>query len=350
MKLSRLVVWLSAVLLFTVSKASAQVPMRVAIPGSAFKPEGTRATVQDVAGGRIVRAKALGLEISLRATVRMPDGVPPNAQKSISRLVVFFRSERYGVSLRTVQVRSGSAVLFTVETNLDGDHTRQQIEKPATAANAWSFGAVPVLVTSQSIVRLTLQFPTLFDDTPPIPPPSEVLIDRVELEFQVETTQRLFVGVSSGSGFASSGERANWRAHYERHAFADVNGDGKADFIGFVRTNHASDDSDVWVALSNGAGFGPGQRWHDYFCTLEEQCAVGDVNGDGKADLISFVRTNHGANDSDVWVALSNGAGFGAGQRWNDYFCTQQEACAVGDVTGDRKADVLALKTEQHVK
>ena len=154
----------------------------------------------------------------------------------------------------------------------------------------------------------------------------------------------VWVALSDGTGF---GPGQKWQDYFctlsEDCAVADVNGDGKADVLAFVRTNHGGNDSNVWVALSDGARFGPGQKWQDYFCTLNEDCAVGDVNGDGKADVLAFVRTNHGGNDSDVWVALSDGARFGPGQKWQEYFCTLDEVCAVGDVDGDAKSDVLAF-------
>jgi hypothetical protein len=154
----------------------------------------------------------------------------------------------------------------------------------------------------------------------------------------------VYVALSDGTKFGPS---QKWQDYFctlqEICAVGDVNGDGKADIISFVRTNNGVGDSDVWVALSDGTKFGPGQKWHDYFCTLQEICAVGDVNGDGKVDVISFVRTNNGVGDSDVWVALSDGTKFGAGQKWQDYFCTLQETCAVGDVNGDGKADVISF-------
>jgi hypothetical protein len=159
----------------------------------------------------------------------------------------------------------------------------------------------------------------------------------------------VWVALSSGSGF---GPGQKWHDYFctlnETCAVGDVNGDNLADIISFVKTNHGAGDSDVWVALSSGSGFGGGQKWHDYFCTLNETCAVGDVNGDGMADILSFVRTNHGAGDSDVWVALSSGSGFGGGQRWHDYFCTLNETCAVGDVNGDGRADVLSFVKTNH--
>jgi hypothetical protein len=57
-----------------------------------------------------------------------------------------------------------------------------------------------------------------------------------------------------------------------------------------VKTNHSVGDSDVWIARSWGNTFGAGERWADYFCTLDETCAVGDVTGDGRDDVIAFVR------------------------------------------------------------
>mmetsp|Transcript_19993 Transcript_19993/g.20052 ORF Transcript_19993/g.20052 Transcript_19993/m.20052 type:complete len:212 (-) Transcript_19993:40-675(-) len=80
---------------------------------------------------------------------------------------------------------------------------------------------------------------------------------------------------------------------------ADVNGDGKADIIGF-------NSQGVWVALSNGVTFNKAALWsaHAPGSSFNQYpIIVKDLNGDKKADIVSF-------GDSSTSVALSNGNGF----------------------------------------
>ncbi len=137
-----------------------------------------------------------------------------------------------------------------------------------------------------------------------------------------------------------SGKRHDWFCvDDEICETGDVNGDGRDDLIAFNRGNNG----DVYVALANSSGNfdGLGQRWHDWFCVRDELCKVADVNGDGKDDVITFTRGTAG----DVYVALSNGqnAFVGTGSKWHDKLCLDDQICETGDVNGDGRADVVAF-------
>jgi hypothetical protein len=121
---------------------------------------------------------------------------------------------------------------------------------------------------------------------------------------------------------------------------ADVSGDGKADLVVFKR---GADAAPVYVGLSQGTSFAPLSSWHGPFCINQEHCDTGDVNADGKADILAFVHGNGQADGSaNVWVALSDGTKFLPARVWNDGFCITEQTCAVGDINGDKRADIVA--------
>ncbi len=148
----------------------------------------------------------------------------------------------------------------------------------------------------------------------------------------------VYVSLSSGTGFGPGLKWNDWfAAGNEIPAVGDVNGDGKDDIVTFTHDV----EGDVYVALSTGTSFGGGQKWHEFFAPGGETPALGDVNGDGKADLITFTRGP--ASAADVHVALSTGTGFGPGQKWHDLFAVDGESPRVGDVNGDGKADIVTF-------
>jgi len=139
----------------------------------------------------------------------------------------------------------------------------------------------------------------------------------------------------------------------------DVNGDGRADLIAFVRDTHGSQQAgDVWVSLSNGGWFSRPERWLKGFCIGNQECSVGNVNGtqDGypKDDIIAFVKDTRGEDQNgQVVIALSNGQRFespqsahyfkNSGQRIELSFCIGNEICRVADLNGDTRADLVAF-------
>ncbi len=121
----------------------------------------------------------------------------------------------------------------------------------------------------------------------------------------------------------------------------DVNGDGKADLLGI------KSDGTLWYYQNTGntAGyFGApvsiGSGWSAF-----NRVMLGDTNGDGKADIIAT------KSDGTLWQALSNlptSSTFSTttliGAGWQSF-----ALLAIGDVNGDGKADALGMKSDNTV-
>ncbi|WP_407566837.1 FG-GAP repeat domain-containing protein [Polymorphospora sp. A560] len=147
------------------------------------------------------------------------------------------------------------------------------------------------------------------------------------------------VALSTGGGFAGASKWHDWFSpRAEIAAVGDFNGDGRDDIATFTRGT----TNDVYIALSNGSAFiGTEQKWHDFFGLNGEFPAVGDVNGDGRDDIIVFTQ---GPNTlADVYVALSTGSGFGASQKWHDLFAVGNEQPRIGDINGDGRDDIVTF-------
>ncbi|MBN1771582.1 MAG: VCBS repeat-containing protein [Deltaproteobacteria bacterium] len=158
----------------------------------------------------------------------------------------------------------------------------------------------------------------------------------------------MYCSLSSGTGFPTTfagpawSDAAGWNApeHWSTIRLADVNGDGKADLCG-------RSDTDYRCHLSTGTGFGGplvGPDWSDAagWNRLEHYSTIrlGDVNGDGKADLC-------GRSADRVRCWLSDGAGFPApldGPELSDdsgwAVPRHYRTLRLGDVNADGKADV----------
>lgn len=132
-------------------------------------------------------------------------------------------------------------------------------------------------------------------------------------------------------------------------AIGDVNGDGLDDVVGF--------NSELTVLLvSNGSGFTIEDYFFDYdpnrgykyiLGYSESPRMLADVNGDGRADLVSFT-------DNHVYVSLSIGNSFAAPQVWSSnygiadgYYYDEthnvNQITTLGDVNGDGMVDIVGF-------
>lgn len=165
---------------------------------------------------------------------------------------------------------------------------------------------------------------------------------RADIIAFVRSVGHVWVALSNGSSFGAS---SIWNYFFcvgqEICEVGDVNRDGRADLITFLRGTSASDPKtgDVYVSLSNGSSFGNSTKWHEFFCVADEQCRVGDANGDGRADILAFTRST----SADVYVSVSTGSNFTTSAKWHDFFCALNEVCGVGDFNGDGRADVVTF-------
>lgn len=112
-------------------------------------------------------------------------------------------------------------------------------------------------------------------------------------------------------------------------AVADVNGDGKPDLL---TANH--DNGTVGLLLGTSTGsFGAVTTYSTGAGSLPYTVSVGDINGDGKRDLVT---ANFGSSTAGVF--LGNGTGsFGA---MLTYSINNPTSIAIADVNGDSRPDL----------
>ena len=115
----------------------------------------------------------------------------------------------------------------------------------------------------------------------------------------------------------------------------DFNADGRFDLL-FLGGNCGSAQSSVALAQVSG-GYGPVSNWSYVGPTCSR--ILGDLNGDGKADVMS----TFSVPDYRIGVGISTGTGFSGPAVWFQNWCTSTRTFTGADITGDGKQDVLCL-------
>ena len=127
---------------------------------------------------------------------------------------------------------------------------------------------------------------------------------------------------------------------------ADVTGDHKADAVVFFNDYGSPGFRGSWyVAKSTGANFYGGEsNWINEFGQGSGKRFLGDVTGDGAADVITY--TDNSITHGNWWVAQANGTngnatGFINPGQWANHYGPGSQHQAVGDVDADGKADAI---------
>lgn len=145
-------------------------------------------------------------------------------------------------------------------------------------------------------------------------------------------------------GIAQYPHTGNGNATQRLTRLGDFNGDGKSDIVQFI-------DGSITLLLSTGSSFttSPVTSTTAYTYIAEKGVHVGDFNGDGKADIahIQQVFTGGGYAPKAV-VMLSTGQGF-IEQDWTGPLSGMADSIQVGDIDGDGRADLLLSSSNSAV-
>jgi hypothetical protein len=162
--------------------------------------------------------------------------------------------------------------------------------------------------------------------------------DIVTVESEGGGKYRYMLGTSSGSGISSWKLILPGMSPADDMAVGDMNGDGKADIL--TAEAEGNGQFRYMLGTSNGTGIA---SWKQIMSGMSNpsDMELGDLTGDGKADVIA----EEPASNGQCRYMLGTGSGSGI-SSWKQILGGM--ACAqfdVGDFTGDGKDDIVAFES-----
>lgn len=150
-------------------------------------------------------------------------------------------------------------------------------------------------------------------------------------------TGKLFAVSPSGANgisYARAVDGRNWRGYTAIVPTADLSGDARADLLTLSRSNGR-----LYLHPGTARGLADRRSLGGGWSGMSHILAPGDWNGDGRADVLAVERAS-----GDLYLYPGTGASrFGKrvriGQAWGVY----SQIAAVGDWTGDGKADLVGV-------
>ncbi|GAB3850098.1 hypothetical protein GCM10028822_15030 [Hymenobacter terrigena] len=116
-------------------------------------------------------------------------------------------------------------------------------------------------------------------------------------------------------------------------AVGDMNGDGRPDI---VTANGTSNSASVLLGQASG-GFAPANSYSTGAGSYPQGVAVADMNGDGRLDIVT---ANNGSQTVGVLLGQAGG-GYATANTYSSGTGSQPQGVAVADVNGDGRKDII---------